>query len=138
VPKSTLDVLRHSVGVDDGPGVIDALCRTSDSTIDEIAGPLLASPARPMRPVASNEVRPLVNARASLLSRGAQGFEDGVGPAGVSVMAAMNPREVGSNTSRTAGADLIDTVYERRLPLPSDGTVTLRRQQWFRASTPAT
>jgi hypothetical protein len=98
VSQSTLDVLREHAGAPDGPSVIDALQRAPDSSLDALAERLLASPARPLRPVAANEVRPLVNARASLLSRGAQGFVDGVGPAGLSVMAAMNPREVGSNT----------------------------------------
>lgn len=79
-------------------GFIDALSRAPIETVDSIAERLLASPARPIRRVAANEVRPLVNARASALSRGVQGFVDGVGPAGLSVMGAMNPREVGTNT----------------------------------------
>lgn len=95
---STLDVLREAIGEPDGPGVIDALCRGAIGAVDALAERLLESPARAVRTVAANEVRPLVNARASVLSRGAQGFVDGVGPAGLSVMGAMNPREVGSNT----------------------------------------
>jgi hypothetical protein len=58
----------------------------------------LAAPPEPVRTVRANEVWPLVNARASLLSRGAQGFVDGSGPAGWSVMAAMSPRELGRST----------------------------------------
>lgn len=98
VSTSTLDVLRDAAGVDGGPDVVDALRRSPDAAIDALAERLLAKPPRPLRPVSRNEVRPLVNARASLLSRGAQGFVDGVGPAGLSVMGAMSPREVGTNT----------------------------------------
>ncbi len=95
---TTLDSLRGALDVENGPDVIDAIRRASDATIDSLAECLLASPSRPVRPATAHEVRPLVNARASLLSRGAQGFVEGVGPVGLSVMGAMNPREVGSNT----------------------------------------
>ena len=98
VSQSTLDVLREAAGVNVGPDVVAALKRAPDAAIDALAEQLLAIPPRPLRPVAASEVRPLVNARASLLSRGAQGFVDGVGPAGLSVMGAMSPREVGTNT----------------------------------------
>lgn len=86
------------MGAEGGPDVVDALRRAPDPTIDALAERLLGSPSRPLRPFSANEVRPLVNARAALLSRGAQGFVEGVGPAGLSVMGAMSPREVGSNT----------------------------------------
>lgn len=95
---SSLDLLRNAVGVEAGPDVLDSLRRAADATIDTVAEHLLATPPRPVRAVAANEIWPLVNARASLLSRGAQGFVDGTGPAGLSVMGAMSPREVGSNT----------------------------------------
>jgi hypothetical protein len=98
VATTSLDLLRETVGADAGPDVLDALRRAPDTTIDAVAEHLLETPPRPMRAVAANEIWPLVNARASLLSRGAQGFVDGVGPAGLSVMGAMSPSEVGSNT----------------------------------------
>jgi hypothetical protein len=84
VAASSLDLLRETVGADAGPDVLDALRRAPDTTIDAAAEHLLATPPRPMRAVAANEIWPLVNASASLLSRGAQGFVDGVGPAGLS------------------------------------------------------
>ena len=93
-----LDLLRSHTGQEDGPGVVDALRRAPAESIDALAERLLAAPPTPRRAVPSNEVWPLVNARASLLSRGAQGFVDGTGPAGLSVMAAMSPREVGTGT----------------------------------------
>jgi hypothetical protein len=96
--SSTLDALREQTAEVDGPAVTDALRRSPGSGIDAIAERLLASPARPVRRVGDNEVRPLVNARSSLLSGGAQGFVDGVGPAGLSVTGAMDPRQIGSNT----------------------------------------
>lgn len=95
---TTLDLLREHVGEQDGPAVIDALRHASRSSIDALADRLLSAPAMPRREVADNEVWPLVNARSSLLSRGAQGFVDGVGPAGLNVMGAMDPRQMGSNT----------------------------------------
>jgi hypothetical protein len=98
VSDSTLDVLREAVGADGGPDVVDALRRAPDAAIGALAERLLAKPPRALRPVSADEIRPLVNARASLLSRGAQGFVDGVGPAGLSVLGAMSPREVGTNT----------------------------------------
>jgi hypothetical protein len=96
--STTLDVLREHTGEQEGPSVIDALRNASQDSIDSLADRLLASPAVPRRDVAENEVWPLINARSSLLSRGAQGFVDGVGPAGLNVMEAMDPRQIGSNT----------------------------------------
>ncbi|HEX8083291.1 MAG TPA: hypothetical protein VF529_03310 [Solirubrobacteraceae bacterium] len=96
--QSTLDIVRQHVGEADGPEAIAALQGASDQAVDALVERLLTSPPAPTRAVPPDEVWPLVNARASLLSRGAQGFVDGVGPAGLSVLAAMNPREVGSNT----------------------------------------
>ncbi|MEZ0579276.1 hypothetical protein [Nocardioides sp. MH1] len=46
----------------------------------------------------SNQLRPLVNARAALLSRGANSMTGGGGPLGVNIMSAMTPRDVGANT----------------------------------------
>ncbi|MGA2015027.1 MAG: hypothetical protein ABSH51_31480, partial [Solirubrobacteraceae bacterium] len=68
---TTLDSLRGALDVESGPDVIAAITRASDVTIDSLAERLLASPSRPVRPATAHEVRPLVNARASLLSRGA-------------------------------------------------------------------
>lgn len=98
MPVTTLDLLREHTGQTDGPGVIEALKKAPDSSLDALAESLLTIPPSPTRTVSDNEVWPLINARASLLSRGAQGFVDGVGPAGLSVMSAMSPREVGRNT----------------------------------------
>lgn len=99
--RTTLDILREHTGVADGPSVVDALRRADQASVDALAERLLAAPPAPRRTVAPNEVWPLVNARASLLSRGAQGFVDGIGPAGLSVSAAMNPRELGRGTFST-------------------------------------
>jgi hypothetical protein len=96
--SATLDVLRHHTGERDGPDVLDALRRAPLSSVDELAGRLLAVPPVPRAAVPDTEVWPLVNARASLLSRGAQGFVDGVGPAGLNLSAAMDPRELGRGT----------------------------------------
>lgn len=96
--RTSLDALRDHTGETDGPSAIEALRRGSDASIGSLAGQLLAAPPEPVRAVPANEVWPLVNARASLLSRGAQGFVDGSGPAGLSVMTAMSPRELGRNT----------------------------------------
>lgn len=98
MPSTTLDVLREHTEEQDGPSVIDALRRAPQGSIDLLADRLLASPAGPRREVAENEVWPLINARSSLLSRGAQGYVDGVGPAGLNVMEAMDPRQIGRNT----------------------------------------
>jgi hypothetical protein len=96
--RSVLDVVREHTRETDGPSVVDALRRGSDASISSLAERLLATPPAPVRAVPPNEVWPLVNARASLLSRGAQGLVEGTGPTGLSVMGAMNPREVGRNT----------------------------------------
>lgn len=63
--------------------------------ISDLAEALLADPPAPTDAPPDNQLWPLVNARASLLSRGAQAHADAPGPAGLNLMAAMNPRELG-------------------------------------------
>ena len=100
--RSSLDVVRTQTGVVEGPDIVEALRRLPVARVDAIADELLAKPPLPRADVPPNEIWPLVNARASTLSRGAQAHVDAPGPAGLNLMAAMNPRELGKATFSTS------------------------------------
>jgi AcrR family transcriptional regulator len=107
-PDSSLARCREFCGTD-GPDLVRAVTALSlgevGRLVEEIVGlPAAGVPGVPWpagghtgaRP--SNELWPLVNGRAALLSRGANSMTSGSGPAGVNIMSAMSPRDVGANT----------------------------------------
>ena len=100
--RSSLDVVRTQTGVVEGPDIVEALRRLPVARVDAMTEELLATPPQPRADVPANEIWPLVNARASTLSRGAQAHVDAPGPAGLNLMAAMNPRELGKATFSTS------------------------------------
>ena len=102
MPRSSLDAVRARTGAVEGPDVVQALRRLPVAEVDTLAEELVATPPRPRSVVPANEIWPLVNARASLLSRGAQAHIDAPGPAGLNLMAAMSPRELGRATFSTS------------------------------------
>lgn len=93
----SLQVLRAHTGEAGGPELVAAIESLSLAGLDELAAALLADPSTPRNVAPSNEVWPLVNARASAISRGFDSFADAPGPAGLSLSAAMDPRHVGAN-----------------------------------------
>jgi hypothetical protein len=92
-----LQALRAHTGEAGGPELVAAVKRLPSAAIDELAEALLATPWVPSKVVPRNEVWPLVNARASTISRGFDSFTDAPGPAGLNLSAAMDPRHVGGN-----------------------------------------
>lgn len=97
-PQSSLDVLRAESGVASGPDLIRAVTAMTNAEIDQLAEALLAAPPVPDGAAPDHEVWPLVNARAALMSRGSQTFVETQGPAGLNLLAAMSPRDIGRNT----------------------------------------
>jgi len=102
IATSSLEVLRRHVGGARGPDAVQAVAALDLSELDVLAEALVASLPEPAGSVPDYEVWPLVNARASLMSAGARSLADIPGPAGVSLMAAMNPRDVGKFTFSTS------------------------------------
>ncbi len=98
VLRTSIEALRQQTGQQLGPDIADAVQRMPQAALDALAEALLAEPPTPRKQVPDDELWPLVNGRASLLSRGAQAYVDAPGPAGLNVMAAMNPRDVGRAT----------------------------------------
>ncbi|GAB3083927.1 hypothetical protein [Pedococcus soli] len=109
---SALQQCREFCGTD-GPDLaraveglpLDAVDRLAEGIVGEAAR--VAGQAEQTRPGQAdrpeNELWPLVNARASMLSRGAGAggmatAVQGAGPSGVNIMAAMSPRDIGGNT----------------------------------------
>lgn len=76
--------------------MLSALQRAPLSRVTALAEALLEDPPSPDGSPPAHELWPLVNARASLLSRPAQGLVDAPAPAGLNLTAAMNPRHIGS------------------------------------------
>jgi hypothetical protein len=101
-PTSSLEVLRLYIGGTRGPDAVQAVAELDLADIDVLAETLLGSLPRPADDVPAHEVWPLVNARASLMSAGGRSFADSPASAGLSLMAAMNPRDVGKNTFSTS------------------------------------
>jgi hypothetical protein len=97
-PSSSLEVLRAHTGGARGPDAVQAVAGLGLEGIDVLAEALLGSVPQPADEVPSYEVWPLVNARASRMSAGGRSFADGQGAAGLNLMAAMSPRDVGKNT----------------------------------------
>lgn len=101
-PTSSLEVLRLHTGGARGPDAVEAVAGLDLAGIDALAEALLATPPSPAGDVPAYEVWPLVNARASLLSAGGRSFADSPGSAGLNLMAAMSPRDIGKNTFSTS------------------------------------
>ncbi len=101
-PTSSLEVLRLHIGGTRGPDAVQAVAGLDLADIDVLAEALLGSLPRPADDVPAHEVWPLVNARASLVSAGGRSFADSPASAGLNLMAAMNPRDVGKNTFSTS------------------------------------
>ena len=101
-PTSSLEVLRLHIGRTRGPDAVQAVAGLDLADIDVLAEALLGSLPRPADHVPTHEVWPLVNARASLMSAGGRSFADSPASAGLNLMAAMNPRDVGKNTFSTS------------------------------------
>ena len=101
-PTSSLEVLRLHIGGTRGPDAVQAVAGLDLADIDVLAEALLGSLPRPADDVPTHEVWPLVNARASLMSAGGRSFADSPASAGLNLMAAMNPRDVGKNTFSTS------------------------------------
>lgn len=97
-PTSSLDVLRLHIGGARGPDAVQAVAGLNLADIDVLAEALLSSLPRPADDVPTYEVWPLVNARAALMSAGGRSFVNSSASAGLNLMAAMNPRDVGKNT----------------------------------------
>ena len=90
-------MLRARTGEAGGPELVGAVERLPLTAFDELAEELLSQPSEPLKIAPPNEVWPLVNARASTISRGFDTFADAPGPAGLNLSAAMDPRRVGDN-----------------------------------------
>lgn len=101
-PTSSLEVLRPYIGGARGPDAVAAVAGLDLADVDVLAEALLSSLPRPIDDVPAFEAWPLVNARASLMSAGGRVFVDSPASAGVNLMAAMNPRDVGKNTFSTS------------------------------------
>jgi hypothetical protein len=101
-PTSSLEVLRPHIGGARGPDAVEAVAGLDLADVDVLAEALLSSLPRPIDDVPAYEAWPLVNARASLMSAGGRSFVDSHASAGVNLMAAMNPRDVGKNTFSTS------------------------------------
>jgi hypothetical protein len=101
-PTSSLEVLRLHTGGARGPDAVEAVAGLDLAGIDALAEALLATPPAPAGDVPAYEVWPLVNARASLISAGGRSFADSPGSAGLNLMAAMSPRDIGKNTFSTS------------------------------------
>lgn len=101
-PTSSLEVLRLHIGGARGPDAVQAVAGLDLDEIDVLAEALVSSLPRPDGDVPAYEVWPLVNARASLMSAGGRSFADSPASAGLNLMAAMNPRDVGKNTFSTS------------------------------------
>ena len=97
-PTSSLEVLRLHIGGARGPDAVQAVAGLDLAAIDVLAESLLSSVPRPVDDVPAHEVWPLVNARASLMSVGGRSLTGSPASAGLNLMAAMNPRDVGKNT----------------------------------------
>ena len=91
-------MLRAHTGEAGGPELVAAVERLPLAAIDDLAEALLAEPSMPKKAAPRNEVWPLVNARASVLSRGLDSLADAPGSVGLNLSAAMDPRQVGENT----------------------------------------
>lgn len=101
-PTSSLQVLRAHIGGARGPDAVEAVAGLHLADVDVLAEALLGSLPRPADDVPAYEAWPLVNARASLMSAGGRSFVDSSASAGLNLMAAMNPRDVGKYTFSTS------------------------------------
>jgi hypothetical protein len=99
---SSLEVLRLHIGGARGPDAVQAVAGLNLADVDVLAEALLSSLPRPADDVPAHEMWPLVNARASLMSAGGRSYAESPASAGLNLMAAMNPREVGKNTFSTS------------------------------------
>jgi hypothetical protein len=99
---SSLEVLRSHIGGARGPDAVEAVADLDLADVDVLAEALLSSLPRPIDDVPAYEAWPLVNARASLMSAGGRSFVESPASAGVNLMGAMNPRDVGKNTFSTS------------------------------------
>ena len=91
----SLDTLRLATGESDPA---DALSALSDEVVDDLVERLLAEPPRPKEAVGENEVWPVLNARMSTFATGGGStwFTATGGPAGINLMAAIDPRDQGT------------------------------------------
>jgi hypothetical protein len=91
-------VLRAQAGVADAPDLVEAIGAFSLDQVDTLAEALLSAPPTPSGDVGAGKMWPLVNARASLMSGTGQSLAASPAPAGLNLMAAMNPRDIGKST----------------------------------------
>lgn len=96
-----MDVLREHGGCEGGPDLVRAVGSLSLPEVDALAEALVSTPPIPAGDAPEHEVWPLVNARASLMSAGGQSLRQVGAPAGLDVLAAMSPREIGRSTFST-------------------------------------
>lgn len=91
----SVDALRQATGESDVAGAVVAL---TDDTADEVVERLLAEPPRAEVPAGAHEVWPVLNARMSTFATGGGStwFTSNGGPAGINLMAAIDPRGQGS------------------------------------------
>jgi len=91
----SLDALREATGESDAAAAVSAL---SDSSIDALVERLLAEPPDASVPPQQHEVWPVLNARMSTFATGGGStwFTATSGPAGINLMAAIDPRDSGS------------------------------------------
>jgi hypothetical protein len=101
-PTSSLEVLRAHIDGARGPEAVQAIAGLSLASVDALAETLLDSLPQPANDVPAYQVWPVVNARASLMSAGGRSFADSPGAAGLNLMAAMNPRDIGKSTFSTS------------------------------------
>jgi len=94
-PVGSLDLLRETTGEWDA---VDAVHALNDASVDELVERLLVHPPGASRPPETHEVWPVLNARMSTFATGGGGtwFTTTSGPAGINLMAALDPRDSGS------------------------------------------
>lgn len=91
----SLDALRHTAGEGDAAGALEAL---TDDVVDELVERLVAEPPGADLPAGTHEVWPILNARMSTFATGGGStwFTASGGPAGINLMAAIDPRDQGT------------------------------------------
>src|SRR4051794_24768029 len=94
----SLDLLRQQCGVESSPELVVAVQALSVGQLDALVDDLLARRWSPKTTGSNVEVWPLVNERTSTFTTGGsnQWYTGTAGPAGLNLIAAIDPRSTGS------------------------------------------